>query len=148
MVEGTPLHRKDPTGCPSRLDAPCASWRGDPDLQCLSRTFCLPSETVEVRQTILHYQSESAPGPGILSQQSRSCRCLGRHLDEQWEHFCLFRAMPKKRRNEARITEQTNLSREWFWARRSQVCHCRRLGNINICENFCARSDLCKYLRK
>ena len=59
-----------------------------------------------------------------------------------------FSSNAKKRRNGARITEQTNLSREWFWARRSKVCHCRSLGNINICENFCARSDLCKYLRK
>ena len=53
VLEGTHLHRKDPTGCLSRLDTPCASWRGDRDIQCPLRMFCLPSETAEVRQTIL-----------------------------------------------------------------------------------------------
>ena len=62
VVQGTPHHRKDPTGCPSRLDTPCATWRGDRYFRCLSRTFCLPSEIAEFRQTVLLWQSESAPG--------------------------------------------------------------------------------------
>ena len=62
VVQGTPHHRKDPTGCPSRLDTPCATWRGDRYFRCLSRTFCLPSVIAEFRQTVLLWQSESAPG--------------------------------------------------------------------------------------
>ena len=85
--QGTPHHRKDPTGCPSRLDTPCATWRGDRYFRCLSRTFCLPSEIAEFRQTVLLWQSESATlssgshGVEIMNKRNlRSFQCCDRPL--------------------------------------------------------------------